>query len=44
MFVCQGEMLWQDANEAGLPFWVPEVTCLALLLTKPKIIIHYMSA
>lgn len=42
--MCQGEMLWQDAIETGLLLWVPEVTCLALLLTKPKIIIHYMSA
>lgn len=44
VFVYQGEMLWQDAIEADLLFWAPEVTCLALLHTKPKIIIHYMSA
>lgn len=44
VFVYQGEMLWQDAIEAGLLFWAPEVTCSPLLLTKPKIIIHYMLA
>lgn len=35
MFLSQGEMLWQDATEAGLLFWAPEVTCLALSITKP---------
>lgn len=31
MFLCQGEMLWQDATEAGLIFWAPEVTLLGFV-------------
>lgn len=34
LFVCQGELSWQGAIEAGLLFWAPEVTCFALLLTQ----------